>query len=214
MLIRTMFALLFVVLIVCVMAVPFRSVIARYLSKKPRLNREKGLPRVNLALTCIKEALRILVDISGPRSFPGQPETEQHYGKYARCPKNNDDRRGGLGACLRGFGIAVDRRRGKGLHAGIRVPRLSVYRRQRRGGVRHHQSLLRAPGRTRAADHRRQAQLQYGPGQVRDRRRRVLGHRRLHGRALHRAASWPFRSSISICRGSRSAACGRCTPRR
>ena len=35
MLIRTMFALLFVVLIVCLLAMPFRSVIARYLSKKP-----------------------------------------------------------------------------------------------------------------------------------------------------------------------------------
>ena len=33
-----------------------------------------------------------------------------------------------------------------------------------------------------AADDRRQAELQYGPGQVRDRRGDVLGHRRLHGR--------------------------------
>jgi len=35
MLIRAMFALLFVVLIVGLLAMPFRSVIARYLSKKP-----------------------------------------------------------------------------------------------------------------------------------------------------------------------------------
>ena len=60
-------------------------------------------------------------------------------------------------------------------------------RRQHRGGVRDHQSLLRPAGRTAAADHRRQAELQHGPGQVRDRRLHVLGHRRFCRRPLHRA---------------------------
>ena len=43
---------------------------------------------------------------------------------------------------------------------------------------------------------------------------RVLGYRRLRGRAVDRAVSLPFRRSISTFPSSRSAGCGRCTPRR
>ena len=131
-----------------------------------------------------------------------------------RHTKKHDLRRGRNGARLRGAGAVFDLRRGERLYARIRLSRLSVRRRQRCGGVRDRQSLLRPAGRAAAADDRRQAQLQYGPGQVRDRRRGVLGHRRLHASGCGRRSSSPFRCSISICPGSRSAASGRCTPRR
>ena len=100
---------------------------------------------------------------------------------------------GGLALVFTALAFWLDRDRRQGLHAGIRVPCLSVHRRQHRRGVCDHQPLLRAPGRACAADDRRQAQLQHGPGQVRDRRRRVLGHRRLHRRALHR-----LRAGVSV----------------
>ncbi len=63
-------------------------------------------------------------------------------------------------------------------------------------------------------DDRRQAELQHGPGQVRDGRGGDLGHRGFHGRHHARRCNSPSRPSTSICRGSRSAASGRCTPRR
>ena len=45
-------------------------------------------------------------------------------------------------------------------------------------------------------DDRRQAQLQHGPGQVRDHRRGVLGHRRHSPSGCASPASWRFRLSI------------------
>ena len=109
-----------------------------------------------------------------------------------------------------GSGASLHRDCRQGLHAGIRVPRLSLCSRQHRGGVCHHQSLLRAPGRTRAADHRWQAQLQHGTGQVLDRRCRVLGHCRLHRRTLHRArtgvSASQFRFALDHLRAAAAAA--------
>ena len=50
-----------------------------------------------------------------------------------------------------------------------------------------------------------------GPGQVRQRRRDVLGHRRLHRRPLYRARARLPGPQFRSRRGSPSAACGRCT---
>ena len=117
---------------------------------------------------------------------------------------------GGTAIAFTLLAFLCHRDRREGLHAGIRVPRLSVRRRQRRGGVRDPQPLLRPPGRARAALHRRQAELQYGAGQVRDRRGDVLGHRGLHGRALRGArACLPgaqFRSALDHLRPPPAAA--------
>ena len=61
-----------------------------------------------------------------------------------------------------------------------------------------------------AADDRGQAQLQYGPGQVRDRRWRVLGGRRLQRRRLYRARTGisgaEFRSAMDQLRPPAAAA--------
>ena len=61
-----------------------------------------------------------------------------------------------------------------------------------------------------AAHHRRQAELQHGAGQVRDRRRGVLGHRRLHGRPLGGARAClsgaQLRSAVALVRPHPAAA--------
>ncbi len=91
---------------------------------------------------------------------------------------------GGTALALAALAFVSLGRRRQGLHARICVPRLSVHGGQRRRRDRDRQSLLRTARRPAAADHRRQAQLQHGSGQVRDHRGGGLGHRRLHGRAV------------------------------
>jgi hypothetical protein len=114
--------------------------------------------------------------------FPGVTN-----GAIVRTNKIHDLRRGRHRRCLRHPRHLFDCDRGQGPHAGIRVPRLPVRRRQRGGDLCDRELLFRTLAGTHAADRRRQAELQYGPGEVRHRGVGVLGDRRIHRRAVDRA---------------------------
>ena len=79
------------------------------------------------------------------------------------------------GARLRGSGGVFDLRCGARPYSRICLSRVARRRRQRCDGVRDRQPLLRASRPIAAADHRGQAQLQYGSGQICDRGCGLLG---------------------------------------
>jgi len=108
-------------------------------------------------------------------------------GPSARATKIHDPRRRRHRRCLVCPRHSVRCDRGQGLHARIRVSRLSVRGRKRGGHFRDCEPLFRTLARTRAARHRRQAELQCGAGEVRHRGVGVLGHRRIYSRAVDRA---------------------------
>ena len=66
------------------------------------------------------------------------------YGSIASTNEIHDLRRRRLGGRACRARVSVDRDRGQGLHAGIRLSRLSVCRRERSRGVCDRQSLFRA----------------------------------------------------------------------
>ena len=98
---------------------------------------------------------------------------EIHHDRRGRCRDCADDP----------LPLFADRRR-QGAQPRFLVSRDPFRRGLGLRGVQDRRPLPAAPGGAAAARDRRQAELQSRPGQVRDAGRPLLGHRRIHGRAV------------------------------